>query len=148
MTLTKFKKRNFPWISETFPTWLNTEDFFSDDFFTTERNVPAMNIKETDTTFEIELAIPGFSKKEIEVTLEDDYLKVFATKSTEEIEKDKEAYTRKEFTYNSFERMLKLPLNINKTEEIKANYHHGILTLNLIKNETKKETPKKVIEIA
>lgn len=147
MTLTKFKKNRLPWFSETIPTWLTTDDLFSDDFFT-KKNTPAMNIKETKKNFEIELAVPGFNKKEIEVTLEDDFLRVCAEKSTENVETTTDDYTRKEFSYNSFERLIQLPTNINKTEEIKAVYKHGILKLELTKDEKIKENHKKIIEVA
>lgn len=147
MTLTKFKKSRLPWLSETIPTWLNTDDFFTDDFFT-KKDTPAMNIKETEKNFEIELAVPGFDKKEIEVTLEEDFLRVCAEKSTKDVDETTKDYTRKEFTYNSFERLIQLPTNINPTEKIKAVYKHGILNLKLIKNEKMKEIPKKIIEVA
>ena len=65
MTLIKFNKPGFPWITEEFPNWLDSNDIFADDFFTRDRKLPAMNIKETKETFEIELSVPGFTKKEI-----------------------------------------------------------------------------------
>jgi HSP20 family protein len=106
-----------------------------------------MNVKETKDTFEIELAVPGFTKKEIEVTLEDDYLEICAEKSKEEIEED-EDYTRREFSFNHFNRRMLLPLTINREKEVLATYKNGILTLKLAKMEDVKELPKKVIEIA
>ena len=86
MTLIKFNKPGFPWITEGFPTWMDSNDVFADDFFTRDKKLPAMNVKETKDIFEIELAVPGFTKKDIEVTLEDDYLEVHAEKSKEVIE--------------------------------------------------------------
>ena len=106
-----------------------------------------MNVKEKEDLFEIELAVPGFSKDEIEVSLEDDMLHVHAQKSNDFVE-DKEGYTRKEFSYNEFDRKLQLPTTINQSKKVKAIYKDGILKLNLFKKEEAKVPPKKVIEIA
>ncbi len=146
MSLIKFNKSRFPWINDRVSTWLDTDDFFADDFFVKDRNLPAMNVKENKDNFEIELAVPGFSKKDIEVTMEDDVLHICAQKSKEEVEEDK-GYTRREFSYNEFDRKLQLPTSVNQNEKIKAVYKNGVLTLNLLKKEEAKEQPKKVIEI-
>lgn len=146
MSLIKFNKSRFPWINDRVSTWLDTDDFFSDDFFVKDRKLPAMNIKENKDDFEIELAVPGFSKKEIEVTMEEDVLHICAQKSKEEVEENEE-YTRREFSYNEFDRKLQLPSSVNQNEEVKASYKDGVLRLNLAKREEAKEQPKKVIEI-
>lgn len=148
MTLIKFNKSGFPWINEGVPNWLDSNEIFADDFFTRDRKLPAMNVKETKDIFEIELAVPGFSKKEIEVTLEDDYLEVRAEKSNEQMEDENEGYIRREFTFTHFNRRMLLPTTINREEEVKATYKNGIITLKLAKMEDVKELPKKIIEIA
>ncbi len=147
MSLIKFNKNRFPWISDRVSTWLDTDDFFADDFFVRDRNIPAMNVKENKEDFEVELAVPGFSKKDIEVTMEDDVLHICAKKSKEEVEEDEE-YTRREFNYSSFDRKLQLPTSVDQKEKVKATYKDGILTLNLIKKEEAKEQPKRIIDIA
>ena len=145
MSLVKFNNRK-PWQVNGLNNWLDTNDFFLDDFFTKQSELPAMNVKENDTAFEIELAVPGFSKKEIEVSLENDVLYIHAEKSSEKEEKDEE-YSRKEFSYNSFERKLQMPPSVNKNEEIKANYKDGILKLKIAKSKEGKENHKKMISI-
>ena len=149
MSLVKFRKRR-PFGN------LMTQDFFDmDDFFDNRmwvRNMlpdaaePALNIKETDDHFDIELAAPGFSKKDFEVTIEDGCLNISAEKTHKEEEKE-EDYTRREFSYNSFERSLQLPESV-KEEEIKAKYTDGILSFKLAKKEEAKKQPKKVIEVS
>lgn len=151
MSLVKFKRKPFG--------NLVTQDFFdSDDFFDNrgwvrdmlperfwngKRAEPALNIKETDDRFEIELAAPGFAKKDFEVTIDDGCLNIKAEKSESDEEKEKN-FTRREFSYQSFERSLQLPETV-KQEEIKAAYKDGILSFNLtIKEATKKTPPKKV----
>ncbi|MCK8520953.1 Hsp20/alpha crystallin family protein [Aquimarina sp. D1M17] len=147
MSLIKFNKNRFPWINDKVATWLDTDDFFADDFFTRERNLPAMNVKENKGDFEIEIAVPGFSKKDIEVTLEDDMLHICA-KQKKEVEDKNENYTRREFNYSSFDRKLQLPSSVNQEEKVKAMYEDGILKLNLVKKEEAKEPPKRIIDIA
>ena len=148
MSLVKFNRRRFPWRDNGISNWLDTNDLLSDDFFNQEPDFPAMNVKENPENFEIELAVPGFSKKEIEVSMENDTLQVSAKKSKEEVKENENGYTRKEFNYNSFDRRLKLPTTVNQNEEVKATYKNGLLKLQLAKSETALEPAKKVIEIA
>jgi len=146
MSLIKFNKNNLPWFNDRISNWLDTDNFFSDDFFIKNRNLPAMNVKENKDDFEIELAVPGFSKKDIEVTMEDDVLHICAEKKKENVEENEE-YARKEFNYSSFDRKLQLPGSVDQNEEVKAIYKNGILKLSLLKREEANEQPKKVIEI-
>ncbi|MEH6512696.1 MAG: Hsp20/alpha crystallin family protein, partial [Maribacter arcticus] len=104
------------------------------------------NIKETADNFEIELAAPGFGKKDFEVTIEDGCLNIKAEKSSSEEETD-DNYTRREFSYNAFERSLQLPDSV-KQEAIKAKYNDGILSFNLVKKEEAKKLPPKKVQIA
>lgn len=145
MTLIKFSNR-FPWNSSVFSNFLNADDFFKDDFFTKDSLMPAMNVKENDNNFEIELAAPGFSKGDFDITIDDNRLHIAAEKSTKEEEKE-EGYIRKEFSYSSFKRSLMLPDSIDQNEDVKATYKNGILKFNLLKKEEAKEIPKKVIKV-
>ncbi|NHF59634.1 Hsp20/alpha crystallin family protein [Flavobacteriaceae bacterium TP-CH-4] len=154
MSLVKFKRRPFGnLITQDF---FDMDDFFDnrkwvrdmlpDRFWTGKTGEPALNIKETDDHFEIELAAPGFAKKDFEVTIEDGCLNISAEKKMEKEEKE-ENYTRREFSYNSFERSLQLPESV-KQEEIKAAYKDGILSFNLLKKEEAKKIPPKKVEIS
>ncbi|WP_273565709.1 Hsp20/alpha crystallin family protein [Maribacter halichondriae] len=154
MSLVKFRRRPFG--------NLVAQDFFDmDDFFDNRAWVrdmlpsrfwngktaePALNVKENDNNFEIELAAPGFAKKDFEVTIEDGCLNITAEKEHSEEEKD-DNYTRREFSYNSFERSLQLPESV-KQEEIKAKYNDGILSFKLDKKEEAKKMPPKKIAIS
>lgn len=149
MSLIKFNRRNrlFPsWTSEGLKNFLSSDDFFSNDFFEEDSLMPAMNVKEHEKDFEIEFAAPGFSKKDFDVTIDDNILNVCGKKQ-EETEEQDEDYTRKEFSYNSFKRSLSLPKSVNAKKDVKATYKNGILKLNLQKKEEAKEHPKKVIEV-
>lgn len=143
MSLIKFNRNRFPWSNMG---WLDTDNFFDDDFFSRKESLPAINIKESEDTFDIELAAPGFDKKDFEVTLDEHILQVSAEKQIER-EEEENNYTRKEFSYNSFRKSLQLPNTVDETKEIKATYKNGILNLELQKKEEAKTTPKKVIEV-
>ncbi|MCP4978556.1 MAG: Hsp20/alpha crystallin family protein [Maribacter sp.] len=155
MSLVKFKKRR-PFGNLVTSDFFDMEDFFdnrfwnqgllNDSFWTGRKGEPALNIKENDANFEIELAAPGFAKKDFKITIEDGYLNISAEKSTSEEEKE-DNYTRREFSYNSFERSLQLPENI-KDEEVKAKYNDGILSFKLNKKEVIKKQKAKIVEIA
>ena len=88
MSLIKFRRRPFGnLITQDF---FDMDDFFDnrrwvrdmmpDRFWNGKRSEPALNIKETDDNFEIELAAPGFAKKDFEVTIEDGCLNISAEK--------------------------------------------------------------------
>ena len=149
MSLIKFNNRNrlFPlWNNDSLKSFLSSDDFFNNDFLEEDSLMPAMNIKEHGNDFEIEFAAPGFSKKDFEVTINDNILNVCGEKK-EEIENKEEDFTRREFSYNSFKRSLSLPKTVNAYQDIKATYKDGILKLNLKKKEEVKAQPKKVIEV-
>lgn len=148
MSLVKFNTRRFPWFNDGLSPFLDMNELFTDDFFTNGKNIPAMNIMEHKKDFEIELSVPGFEKKDIKVVLENDQLIVSAQKSEKEIKENENGYTRKEFSYNEFERRMALPDMVDEKKEVKATYNNGILTLKLLKKEAAKIPPKRLIEIA
>lgn len=124
--------------------WANR--LIDDDFWNGKSQEPALNVKETEKAFEVELAAPGFAKKDFKVNIEDGCLNISAEKQESKQEKD-ENYTRKEFSYNSFEKSLQLPDSI-KDENIKATYKDGILSFNLAKKPEAKAKKPKMIEIS
>jgi len=156
MSLVKFKKRTRPFGNLITSDFFDMENFFDDKFWnrelvndrfwTARAGEPALNIMEKEDHFEIELAAPGFAKKDFEITIDEGYLNISAKKEVSKEEKD-EDYTRKEFSYNAFERSLLLPENV-KEEEIKAKYGDGILSFKLAKKEVVLKPKPKVIEIS
>jgi HSP20 family protein len=148
MSLIKFNNRNrlFPWNNDNLKSFLSSDNYFENDFFEEDALMPAMNVIEHDKDFEIEFAAPGFDKKDFEVIIDGDMLNVSGEKKTKAEEKE-DNYTRKEFSYNSFKRSLKLPNNVNTDKKVKATYNDGILKLNLLKKVEAKVAPKKMVEI-
>lgn len=135
------------------PSLLNgpvLSDFFDNDrFFDADwlrkQSVPAVNVKETEKTFEIELAAPGLTKKDFEISVDNGMLTISSEKKEEKEEKEKN-YTRKEFSYSSFSRSFTLPESVNE-EDVKAYYEDGILRLHIAKKAMGTSKPKKAIEV-
>lgn len=146
MTLVKFKRPRLPWYDSMFSDLLGTDRLLTDDLLMENRWIPAMNVKETDDLFEIEIAAPGFNKKDFEISVENGLLKITA-ECKEETKKDEENFTRREFNYNSFVRSFTLPENVDEEQLIDATYKRGILKLVLNKLHVDETTPKRVIEV-
>ena len=111
MSLVKFKRR--PWGNLVTSDFFDNDDFFDNRLWNKKLDEPALNIKETKDAFEVELAAPGFSKKDFEVTVDDGCLNISAESSNSKEEKD-DNYTRQEFSYNSFEKRLQLPDSVKE----------------------------------
>lgn len=146
MSLIKFN-RHFPLFDQIFPAILDTDRLLNEDLIVKDNWIPAINIKENNNYFEIEVAAPGFSKKDFEVTIIDDVLTISAERKKIKDEKE-EDYSRKEFYYNSFKRSFTLPKSIDFSKKVNAKYENGVLRVHLEKLEIlKSEEHKKVIEI-
>jgi HSP20 family protein len=124
-------------------------DFFNDDFFTGEffnrTSLPAVNVKESDAQFDLELAAPGFKKEEFSISTDNGILSISAETKSEKEESD-EKYTRKEFNFSKFKRSFALPDNID-TEDVEAKYENGVLHVILKKKEINAAEPAKRIEV-
>ncbi|MBT8221389.1 MAG: Hsp20/alpha crystallin family protein [Bacteroidia bacterium] len=106
------------------------------------RNNPLTNIVETNDSFIIQLAIPGKTKEEINIDLEDAILHISAKGN----EDSAESYTRREFDYSEISKSFKIPDSVNQAE-ISAKMENGILFLTLLKKEDAKTLPPKSITI-
>ena len=104
---------------------------------------PSINVVENDDHYLLEVATPGLSKNDVELKLENGLLTVSAERK-EEKENRAERFTRREFSYTSFQRTLKLPENICE-EKISATSNNGVLTVTLPKKEVTETV--KTIEI-
>ncbi|MBD1259180.1 Hsp20/alpha crystallin family protein [Maribacter polysiphoniae] len=109
-------------------------------------SIPAVNIKENEKDYELELAVPGRKKEDFKIEVNENLLTVSSETSTSENE-EKENYTRREFTFSSFKRAFTLPETIDE-DGIKATYENGILKFNLPKKEEALPKPKRLIELS
>ena len=129
MNLIRFNRHPF------YPGWINENNVFN-NLNENQENIPAVNIKEEEKSFVLELAAPGMKKEDFKINVEKNILTISAEVKTENEEKT-DNYTRKEFGYNSFSRSFKISENI-LADNISAKYKDGILMLSLPKNEEAK----------
>lgn len=129
------------------------EDIFNRDLpsvfsanFNTGMTLPKVNIKESDDSFVVEMAVPGLKKSDFRIDLDNQLLSI-STERSEEHEEKEENYTRREFGYSSFKRSFSLPESVNE-EDINASYDEGILKIHLPKKEEAKRKPARNIEIS
>ncbi|MEZ4994509.1 MAG: Hsp20/alpha crystallin family protein [Saprospiraceae bacterium] len=140
------KKANGTGLVPTFKSWLDdfwgADNVFADDFLRMRKNwMPAVNIKDEKKNFEIEVAAPGLKKEDFKIRVENGMLFISAEREDTR-EETEAAYTRKEFSYHSFERSFALPENADP-ESISARYNDGILKLTVKKMKTA-ATPKTI----
>lgn len=130
MSLIKFNRNH-----DFFPNILG--DIFNDDMldkFTTRMSIPAVNLKETETGFEIQMATPGLKKEDLKITIENNILVISSETQIEKEEEEQGKFTRREYSYRKFSRSFSLPESAD-TENIEAKYENGELILNLPKKE-------------
>ena len=114
-------------------------EFFNNDFLervekSATNYMPKANIKELEKEYVIELAVPGYSKKDFELNVEDDTLKISAQKEVKKEEKDGDKLIHSEYYIDSFERSFTLSKNVD-VDKIGASYKDGIMTVTIPKKE-------------
>lgn len=146
MTLAKRTENYFPSILDRF---FNNDlmDWNLSNFSSTNTSLPAVNVKENDNEFVIEVAAPGMSKKDFKINYQNNVLSISSEKQ-EEKENKSENYTRKEFSYQSFQRSFTVAENTVDGDKISAKYNEGILHITLPKREEVKPKPMREIKIA
>jgi HSP20 family protein len=117
------------------------------NYSTTDTTIPAVNVKEDENKYSIEVAAPGMKKDDFDVKLENDMLTISSERKEEKDDSD-EGFTRKEFSYQSFQRSFTLPEGHILTDKISAKYNDGILHIELPKRDEVKPQPAKTIKIS
>ena len=113
-------------------------DFFGNEWIAkTSSAAPAINIVETEKEYEVQIAAPGITKDDFDITVDkENHLVVTVEHKQEEGEKDKKGrYLRREFSYSQFQQTLILPDNVN-TDAIEAHQNNGVLTVMIPKKQT------------
>jgi len=103
---------------------------------------PAVNILERDDDYMIEVAAPGYEKKDFTVKVHNDELTISAKVQPQKLN----GYIRKEFTYGDFKRTFTLDDTVD-SDKIDATYTNGVLYVSVPKKEEAKVKPPKAIEI-
>ena len=131
--------------------WLPTvfNDLFDADYLPkANATAPAINVKENDKSYIVELAAPGMKKEDFNVHINDEgnlIIKMESKQDTKEEDKNTR-YLRREFSYSKYEQTLILPDDVDK-QKIAARVEHGVLTVELPKIEETKVKVARQIEI-
>lgn len=122
----------------------NFDDLFS--IFNYKSSTGAVNVSEDDEKYTIEVNIAGMNKEDVDISVDDGYLKIKGHVEEKVEDKDKNYY-RSEFKSESFERSFQLPENFSELDEITASAKEGILVIELPKRELPAKEKFKQIEI-
>ncbi|RIJ46573.1 Hsp20/alpha crystallin family protein [Maribellus luteus] len=126
----------------------NLMDWNSRNFAGTDSTLPAVNVVENKDEFQIDVAAPGMDKKDFKLNYDNGRLTISSEKKDEKEEKEGKVVTRREFSYQSFQRSFTVPENVINAEKITANYDNGILHVKLPKREEVKPKPAREIKIS
>ena len=121
--------RSNSWMPSVF------NDLFDTEFMPKANGTaPAINVKESDKAYTVELAAPGMKKEDFNVHINDEGNLIIKMESkSEKKDEDKNVrYLRREFSYTKYEQTLILPDDVNK-EQIAAKVENGVLTVDLPK---------------
>ena len=129
-------------------SWMPTlfDDFLNTDFMPRAKSTaPAVNVKESEKAYTMELAAPGIKKEYCRVGInEDGNLTVAIENKVEHKQEDKHHhYLRREFSYSNYEQAYTLPDDVER-DKISAKVEDGILTVTMPKVEQKKKETKAI----
>ena len=97
------------------------DEFFNDFFNVQTMNIPPHNVMESENDFQIEFSVPGSNKKDFEIELEKDNLKISKKK---EVLNSSNHYSKQEFNYNFFQKSFYIPDSIDQSNII-SKYDNG-----------------------
>jgi len=115
------------------------------DFDMQATHKPATNVIENDKEFRLEVVLPGWTKDEVKVEIDNDLLRISGERK-EENENSKDEFLRKEFKKETFERSFTLPKEIDH-QKINAEHKDGILNVRIPKDLKTLEKMKRLISI-
>ena len=135
--------RSNSWIPSVFG------DLFDTDFMPRANcTAPAINVKESEKAYTVELAAAGMKKEDFNVNINDEGNLIIKMEKKHEQKEDKNSrYLRREFSYSKYEQTLILPDDVKK-EDIKARVEDGVLTVELPKIVEEKVKLSRQINIA
>lgn len=145
MTIVRFRPDSSNAIRNEFRSLSDVFDSFFSNPFLPEFNPgyrPMVNVLETESEYHLELSVPGFDKKDISLSIEDQMLVIKGQHKEEKTENS--IYRRREFAAGEFSRFFELSDDID-TEKIKATHENGILKIRLPKKpEAVKKAPREI----
>ncbi|GAF01778.1 Hsp20/alpha crystallin family protein [Saccharicrinis fermentans] len=150
MTLARLSNQAFPSFPSFFDRFFDNDlmDWSQSNLLGTQSTLPAVNVAENDIEFHIEVAAPGMKKDDFKLNYNNGILTISSEHKDEKEDKQGGKITRKEYSYQAFQRSFELGENSVKVDEIKASYSDGILHITLPKSEALKPRPVKTIPIS
>lgn len=140
----------FP-VMRTSNNWLDNafNDLFSDSALSRMNSTaPAVNVKDTENAYVMEVAVPGIKKEFCRVNIDDDgNLEIAIENKLEHKEENKkEHYLRREFSYSNYQQSYILPEDVD-LEKISAKVLNGVLEIELPKVVKSEQKVQRKIEI-
>ena len=141
-------------VSPSFPSLFNRlfegdlMDWSNSNFAGNNSTLPAVNVRENQNEFIIEVAAPGMKKDDFKVDYDNGRLTISSELNEETKSAGDEKFTRREFFYRSFQRSFTVAENVVDGEKIQARYADGILNITLPTREELKPKPAKQIKIS
>ncbi|EFI49838.1 Hsp20/alpha crystallin family protein [Segatella oris] len=140
----------FP-VMRTSNNWLDNafNDLFSDSALSRMNSTaPAVNVKDTENAYVMEVAVPGIKKEFCRVNIDDDgNLEIAIENKLEHKEENKkEHYLRREFSYSNYQQSYILPEDVDR-EKISAKVLNGVLEIELPKVVKSEQKVQRKIEI-
>jgi len=150
MTLARVSNNWFPSVASLLDRFFEGDmmDWNTSNFAGTNSTLPAINVRENDNEYLIEVAAPGLAKEDFKLDYDNGRLTICSEKRNQNEEKDGEKVTRREFSYQSFQRSFTVSESVVNAEAITAKYDKGILYVTLPKREEVKPKPAKQIKIS
>ena len=149
MTLAKLSNNWLPSFPSLFDKIFEGDlmDWNNSNFAGANSTLPAVNVKENENEFLLEVAAPGMKKGDFMLNYDNGRLTISSEQKNENEEKEGERITRREFSYQSFQRSFTVSERAVDAEKITASYNEGILNITLPKREELKPKPAKEIKI-
>ena len=149
MTIARLSDNVFPSVPSFFNRFFEGDmmDWSNSNFAGSNSTLPAVNVRENGDEFLIDVAAPGMTRDHFKVNYDNGRLTISSEIKDEKVEKPDEKYTRREYSYTSFQRTFTIPENVVNGEKISANYTDGILHISLPKKEEVKPKPAREIKI-
>lgn len=144
MQLVKFSNR-FPSIFDRY-FYNDPFEWMKNDYSGTNTTLPSVNIKESPEDFEVEMAAPGLTRDDFRIEINRDLLTISSVKEYGNEINEKEHFTLREFSYQSFTRSFTLP-NSADSSKIEAKYDRGILNVIIPKKDEAKPRPPRQITV-
>jgi len=133
MSIIRYNPSDF--VPSTFSSLVDR--FFNDSMVRNGGSVfsPKVDVIENENSYEVHLAVPGVSKEDFKIELNDNHLTISGERKFTDEKKEKN-YHSVETQFGSFSRSFALPENVDGTK-ISAKYNNGILELVIPKDEKK-----------